>query len=320
MDYKRHCHYSYMKMWQNLDTLTPVYWFRCPKDAKVLDGMSAFRSRFTWQRGEEVTGVGEQMNLPAPYYKGQNTEEYKGLRHCGSDNSIRNGGVHGVDPEIVTTEAGFSSCCERSPVVSGWGIHKAFVDAPWLRFGLAHTVAPHTRFLVLGRETPALALPIVIPGWTLVKHVTFAPGKVSLSIYRREFPDGNPESVLTVDPTGTTSITGFLINMATLPPTIDELEWGDFPFPAHDPATYQIDGITSLMPGVGVFAGWLVPGGWNVQGRSEFVYLEDMTQGTYRHEATAGTPFFPPFPSAPWIRADGAGAPVRWYWFTIRGD
>jgi hypothetical protein len=91
-----------MKLWKDRDELTPVRWFFTKPGAKVFEPMSSFRSLKTWDRGSDRTGkVGEKLGV-TPYDKGGNSLDYEGLRHCGSDLAMQEGGASTRDPVIVT--------------------------------------------------------------------------------------------------------------------------------------------------------------------------------------------------------------------------
>jgi hypothetical protein len=117
MDVLRSCYKTSMKLWKDREELTPVRWFFCKAGAKVFEPVSSFRSLKTWDRESDRAGmVGEKLGV-TPYDKGANPVGYEGLRHCGSDLSVQEGGVSGRDPVIVTTGTGDAACCQTPPTV-----------------------------------------------------------------------------------------------------------------------------------------------------------------------------------------------------------
>lgn len=104
-----------MKLWKDRDELTPVRWFFCKPGAKVFEKLSSFRSLKTWDRESDRAGmVGEKLGV-TPYDKGTNSLGYEGLRHCGSDLAMQEGGESGRDQVIVTTGSGDNPCCKTPP-------------------------------------------------------------------------------------------------------------------------------------------------------------------------------------------------------------
>lgn len=137
MDYTRVCYKTDMRLWRDSDVLTPVYWHRCRPNAKVFRKLCSFRSNHTYLRsqGYPEGAVGEQHRFT--YYKGQNPAGYTGARHCGTDEAMMAGGVHGVDEEMLTGLHGMLPCCDAEPPITICGF-----DWPE-RFLLDNGIVPH---------------------------------------------------------------------------------------------------------------------------------------------------------------------------------
>lgn len=266
LDYKRHCHYSYMQLWRDGDH-APVYgrWMRAEKDAKILEEESYFRALFTWNRGEDNGPIGEQTDMAHPYYKGQNPLRYAGRSHCGSAEAITGGGRTGVDPPIRTNNDGSSACCSLVP----FAVTSFANEAGQIRFkGTAGLVTgpaippplPCTAFMVLYRlfgDPNDFPMP---DGWTLFKRYQWTgTWAANLLLYRRDWPSvlDIPDTVVTFGTTiFTTGCVFYLDSPGCRLYTDDHGEYGDLPA-----GTYDLPMPRLLVPeGGALWAGlWLFP-------------------------------------------------------------
>jgi len=128
MDVVRSCYKTSMKLWKDRDELTPVRWFFVEPAAKVFQPVSSFRSLKTWDRESDRTGMTGEKNTSTVYDKGSNPLGFEGLRHCGSDLAMQEGGESSRDPIIETGLMGDSPCCKTPPTV---GICLSGSSAPW---------------------------------------------------------------------------------------------------------------------------------------------------------------------------------------------
>lgn len=104
-----------MKLWQDRDEETPVRWFFTKPGAKLFEPVSSFRSIKTWARETDRVGMVGEVTEFKPWSDGANTLGYEGVRHCGSDLAMQEGGLSGRDPVIVTSSTGDSPCCKTPP-------------------------------------------------------------------------------------------------------------------------------------------------------------------------------------------------------------
>lgn len=115
MDVLRSCYSANMKLWQDRDELTPVRWFFCKPDAETFEPMSSFRSLKTWSRDSDREGMVGEVQEYRPYDTGSNPLGYEGVRHCGSELAMREGGKSGLNPIITTLASGNAACCRTPP-------------------------------------------------------------------------------------------------------------------------------------------------------------------------------------------------------------
>src|ERR1700733_14353907 len=101
LDLLRFGYQSTWTMWQNDPTGTTGFWFRAAKTALVYNPPSYFRSALWDGEFDQGFPVGE-TRVGYEWENSANTVGYLGTNHCGSDAAMSFGGVHGVDPPILT--------------------------------------------------------------------------------------------------------------------------------------------------------------------------------------------------------------------------
>lgn len=127
LDYARQAYRSRMRLWQNDPETVEGVWFRAPEGAGFFPRPHPWASTRTWYRHQYVEDdqVGEVERIE--YYKGANPASYRGVNHCGSDDAMSMGGVHGIDPPILTSDTGRAACCAGETIsVCGLEIPKVF--------------------------------------------------------------------------------------------------------------------------------------------------------------------------------------------------
>lgn len=154
MDHCRVARKCYMRLWADSDELTLVRWFRAAPDAKLYEGPHRFYDR-NWNGRDRWAGVGEVWPKRIRWDAGQNIPFYAGQKKCGPDHAFEFGGVHGVDPVIVTNADGTCACCGTPS-----GIHdpistRAQPRARWPNALVGRAVAkPIASFQVSGIRSP----------------------------------------------------------------------------------------------------------------------------------------------------------------------
>lgn len=181
-----------MRFWADDPTEVEVQWLIPEPGAKLFEPICSFRSRHTWQRGEDVQGVGEVTGRRYPYNPGPNVLGYKGDNFCGSMQATFGGGVFGRDAPIVTEGDGNTPCCHVAPpppVGFGYG----FLDYTSTYTYPAYGIPPantHQGIWVLFR-LGGVGLPVVVPtGWDLLATHSFDGGTVQAAVLRRKMDNG----------------------------------------------------------------------------------------------------------------------------------
>lgn len=313
LDYKRHCHYSYMKLWQGSDVLTYGRWFRATPTAKILEGPSAFRSRVTWNRGETITGVGEVADKETPYYKGQNELHYPGRRYCGPEAAIREGGIVGVTPGIATDAKGDSTCCSNPPPIIGPTSRTSFRSAGVMTFAITmDTGYPWTGHLYLYRVGALACIPPNIPGWQLTHSMPWAAPVSALQVYRQVFTV-QPSPLYQIPDDGMTAQFGTIIFYPGTTVKVGPTDAGTFPAAISGLNRYHMRSITPAWPGSALVDIWIYPTGAVRNGGTFPAGVTGNGHGGWSWQLGFNTPY----PATPtpdyWEEYSGVTDPVR-YW------
>lgn len=215
MDYIRGTYKAKMKLWKDDDTETEVLWFIPEPNAIIYTELCSFRSRHTWQRGEDVKGVGEVTGLRYPYSVGQNTHDYPGDHFCGSQDAFFGGGDHFRDEPITTEADGTTPCCFPPPPPPPPAYVSCDPQTGYTDIGATLTLSAdvfavgRVAFLIVHR-TGQLVLGATLSGWSVVFDQTFTPptdpfftGKHRVTIYRRVCQGGDAGSTLSYPATPT---------------------------------------------------------------------------------------------------------------------
>jgi len=191
-----------MKMWNDDSPPVDGYWFRSNPDAQRVEGMISFRQRRTWLKSEgSIEGVGEQWEDELRYYKGQNSEKYKGKTFCGSVLSLKGGGVPGRDLGIITNEKGNSTCCGPAPKVNQVGC-AAKTTSGTIGWPLGALTAEGRLAIIFEWSNNSLGYPAELEGWTNILNIAADGLQPRMSLLIRKL-DGTEGTVVgSVGPEG----------------------------------------------------------------------------------------------------------------------
>lgn len=198
MDMARHCCRASMKLWADSDELTPGYWFRAEPGAEVLEGLSPFRKRSTWDADRKPWDpLGEQPTGYSDYSKGENTLGYPGTSDCGDSDAFRAGGIHGVHEPLTTEADGSLACCfplppppAPLPEPAWWYLSASSTGTTTGVIGPAPPFGPPPAgtLAVLAYSHWASVVPAdvpTIPGWTLLASLAWPVNFGNLSVWYR---------------------------------------------------------------------------------------------------------------------------------------
>lgn len=275
----RHCTLAGMKLWADSDEVTPGYWFRAEPGAEVIQGESPFRKHSTWDRELKWDGTGEQTLTPAPYYKGQNPLGYDGKVHCGGDEWLKTGGVHGRDEELETDDVGSLPCCfggleplpEIAEVFHLNAYNTSSTSGEILR---AHPFPnpPAGTLAVLAFDHFGFGAVSTasVPGWTKLTEIVYGGGSGRVSAWWRLI-DGSELWPMPVAFTGVFAMGGYGFafdpaGATNVSVAIEERPTGAIIWDGTFPAAVECYGVLIGIVSNGSQPGWDDPLGWGTRG------------------------------------------------------
>lgn len=175
-----------MQLWKDSDAMTLGYWHRATPNAKVLEGESVFRARFTWNVDEALGGAGEQMAQAHPYYKGQNPAHYGGYQMCGKVADMVEGAIAASTPALGPTGVDGELACCFKPAGLEWA-NFLFAGTP-----LAEQVQTlgRTGWCLSHQYAPVAGLaedPVTPHGWEVIFAFLFDAGRQRIDLFRHKW-------------------------------------------------------------------------------------------------------------------------------------